>query len=112
MTTLTPLQALIIVCMVTIGTMITRFLPFVLFTRAGSGNSYIGYLGKAVPPAAIGMLVVYCLKDVSMASPPRGIPEAIAIGCMAALHWWKGNELLSIGAGTIVYMLLVQGPFA
>jgi len=98
--------------MVTIATMITRFLPFMLFRSADTGSAYIIYLGRAVPPAAIGMLVVYCLKDVNIAAAPHGMPEAIAIICMAALHWWKENALLSIGAGTAIYMLLLQVVFA
>jgi branched-subunit amino acid transport protein AzlD len=109
--TLTPVQALVIVAMVTFGTMITRFLPFLIFRKAVSAHSYIGYLGKVLPYAAIGLLVVYCLKGVSFIHPSYGFPEAIAIVCIAVLHYWKGNSLLSIGAGTVIYMALVQLVF-
>jgi branched-subunit amino acid transport protein AzlD len=109
--TLTPIQTFIIICMVTIGTIITRFLPFILFQDTKSNHSYISYLGKVLPYSAIGLLVVYCLKDVSFKSYPYGIPEAIAIICIAVLHYWKGNTLLSIGAGTVLYMVLVQTVF-
>lgn len=108
---LTPVQALIIVGAVTLGTVITRFLPFILFRRQTSATSYIGYLGSVLPYAAIGLLVVYCLKGVSFLHTPHGIPEAIAIIIIAVLHYWKGNALLSIGAGTVIYMVLVQVVF-
>jgi branched-subunit amino acid transport protein AzlD len=109
--TLTTTQTIIIICMVAAGTMITRFLPFILFKGSKSKNSYISYLGQVLPYAAIGLLVVYCLKGVSFKSPSHGIPEAIAILCIAVLHYWKENTLLSIGAGTVIYMVLVQVVF-
>ena len=72
---------------------------------------YIVYLGKALPCAVFGMLVVYCLKNVSLLSGTHGIPELIAIGITAGLHLWKKQMLLSIAGGTIAYMLLVQLVF-
>lgn len=113
---LTTTQTLIIIGAVTLGTMATRFLPFIILRltksdHAMSENSYISYLGKVLPYAAIGLLVVYCLKGVHLTMPSYGIPEAIAIICIAALHYWKGNALLSIGAGTVIYMVLVQAVF-
>ncbi|HHU31942.1 MAG: branched-chain amino acid transporter permease [Zhaonellaceae bacterium] len=109
--TLTPFETLIIICMVTLGTMLTRFLPFLLFKGTKSKNSYIGYLGQVLPYSVIGLLVVYCLKDVSFTNPPYGLPEAIAILCITILHYWKENTLLSIGVGTVIYMFLVQTVF-
>jgi branched-subunit amino acid transport protein AzlD len=109
--TLTPVQTLIIVGMVTLGTMLTRFLPFAVFRKAAAEHSYIAYLGKVLPYAAVGLLVVYCLKGVSLVHPSYGIPEAISIAVIALLHYWKGNSLLSIGAGTVLYMVLVQLVF-
>lgn len=109
--TLTSTQTFIILLMVTIGTMATRFLPFLLFKGTKSTNSYISYLGKVLPYAAIGLLVVYCLKGVSFSVPAYGIPEAIAIICIVILHYWKENTLLSIGLGTVIYMVLVQFVF-
>lgn len=109
--TLTPIQTFITICMVTIGTIITRFLPFILFQDTKLNNSYISYLGKDLPYSAIGLLVVYCLKDVNFKIPTYGIPEAIAIICITVLHYWKGSTLLSIGVGTVIYMLLVQVVF-
>lgn len=109
--TLTPMQTIIIICVVTLGTMITRFLPFILFKGNKSNSSYISYLGQVLPYSAIGLLVVYCLKGVSFKGPTYGLPEAIAIICIIVLHYWKENTLLSIGAGTVVYMVLVQTIF-
>lgn len=109
--TLTPVQTLIIILAFTMGTVITRFLPFVIFKGRSSNHSYINYLGQVLPYAAIGMLVVYCLKEVSLKAPAYGIPEAISITCIAVLHYWKENTLLSIGVGTVLYMVLVQHIF-
>ena len=108
---LTSLQAFIIVCMVTLGTMITRFLAFIIFKNTKANHPYIDYLGKVLPYAAIGLLVVYCLKGVSFKGPTYGMPEAIAIACVVILHYWKENTLISIGAGTVIYMVLVQCVF-
>lgn len=108
---LTPEQTLVIVLMVTLGTVITRFLPFILFSGDKGNHPYITYLGNVLPYAAIGLLVVYCLKGVSIISSPFGFPEAAAILCIGVLHYWRNNALLSIGAGTVVYMLLVQIVF-
>lgn len=109
--TLTPIQTFIIICMVTTATIITRFLPFFLFKKIKSNNSYIPYLGQVLPYATIGLLVVYCLKGTNLKGPAYGIPEIIAIFCIIVLHYWKGNTLLSIGAGTVIYMILVQTVF-
>lgn len=109
---LTSFETFIIICMVTLGTMITRFLPFILLKNDRGNNRYINYLGKALPYSAIGMLVVYCLKDVEFTGSTYGLPEIISIICIAVLHYWKENTLLSIGAGTVIYMILVQFVFA
>lgn len=109
--TLTPIQTFIIICMVMLGTMITRFLPFLLFPDGKEKHPYVTYLGQVLPYAVIGMLVVYCLKGINVTKPFFGLPEAAAIICIAILHSWKGNSLLSIGVGTAVYMLLVQMIF-
>ena len=109
--TLTSVQTFIIICMVTLGTVITRFLPFALFHNNNVNNSFITYFGKVLPYSAIGLLVVYCLKGVNFKSQANIVPEAIAITCIILLHNWKGNALLSIGIGTAVYMSLVQRVF-
>lgn len=109
--TLSPTQTIIIILMVTIATIITRALPFIIFRNNEKKRPYITYLGKVLPFAAIGLLVVYCLKSISFSSPSSWLPEAIAIICIILLHTWKNNVLLSIGGGTIIYMLLVQFVF-
>ena len=92
-------------------TMATRFLPFLIFGEKRKTPAIIEYLGKVLPCAIMGMLVVYCLKDLSFLSTPFGLPELIACVVVAALHVWKRNSLLSIGGGTVCYMLLVQLVF-
>lgn len=108
---LTPMQTILTILAVAAGTMITRFTPFLLFPETKEPPEMIGYLGKVLPPAMMGLLVVYCLKGVSIIDAPHGIPELIAIAGIIVLHKWKRNVLLSIGGGTAIYMLLVQMVF-
>lgn len=108
---MTLTQQVITVGMVVLGTVLTRFLPFLVFPAGRETPKYIRYLGRVLPPAVFGMLVVYCLKDVSLLAGSHGLPEAIAIAAVAALHLWKGQMLLSIAGGTALYMLLVQAVF-
>ena len=108
---LTPLQTLGIILILAVGVQLTRWLPFVLFPENRKPPKTVLYLGKVLPPAMMGLLVAYCLKDVSLIEAPHGIPEAIAIAVVAGLHLWKRNVLLSIAAGTILYMVLVQCVF-
>ena len=89
-------------------TMATRFIPFLIFGEKRKTPPIIEYLGTVLPCAIMGMLVVYCLKDISFVRNPYGLPELIACIVVAALHVWKRNSLLSIGGGTVCYMLLVQ----
>ncbi|MCL2367288.1 MAG: AzlD domain-containing protein [Oscillospiraceae bacterium] len=109
--TMTTLQALIIIGVLALGTAITRFLPYVFFPNVASAPKYITYLGKMLPTSAISLLVVYCLRYVNFTNAPHGIPEAVGITVVAALHIWRKNTLLSIAAGTVVYMGLVQFVF-
>ena len=89
----------------------TRFIPFLIFGEKRKTPAIIEYLGTVLPCAIMGMLVVYCLKGISFASGSFGIPELISCAVVAALHVWKRNSLLSIGGGTVCYMLLVQLVF-
>ena len=73
--------------------------------------AYIVYLGRVLPATLIGMLVVYCLKDVRIASAPHGLPELLAGTAVVVLQAWKRNSLLSILAGTLIYMLLTRMVF-
>lgn len=93
-----------------LGTMVTRFLPFLIFPEGKEPPEFIQYLGKVLPYAVIGLLVIYCLKDVP-GSGTYGIPEFLAIAFIVLLHRWKKSILLSIGGGTVFYMLLVQYVF-
>ncbi len=97
--------------LVVLGTMMTRFLPFLLFPADKPTPKYVQYLGKVLPAAVFGLLVIYCLKDVNIFTGSHGIPELIAIGVVVLLHLWKKQMLLSIAGGTICYMLLVQLVF-
>ena len=101
-------QQVITILMVVVGTMATRFLPFLLFPAGKSTPRYIQYLGKVLPAAVFGLLVIYCLKDVSIFSGSHGLPELIAIVVVIALHCWKRQMMLSIAGGAVCYMLLVQ----
>ncbi|WP_295583397.1 branched-chain amino acid transporter permease [uncultured Oscillibacter sp.] len=109
---LTAFQTLAIILAVTAGTQLTRWLPFWLFPENKEPPAVVTYLGRVLPAAMMGLLVVYCLKGVSWLSAPHGAPELLAIAAVAALHRWKGNVLLSIAGGTVLYMLLVQLVFA
>ena len=100
-----------IVVVAALVTMLTRFLPFLIFGNGKKTPDIIVYLGKVLPYAIMGMLVVYCMKDVSFLSWPHGLPELISCVLVAALHIWKRNSLLSIGVGTVSYMLLTQLVF-
>ena len=100
-------QALVILLMVIASSFITRFLPFMLFARKHDSR-YIAYLGRVLPYASIGLLVVYCLRNVSLTAAPYALPELVALCCIVLLHYWRDNILLSIAAGTGVYMFMIQ----
>lgn len=101
-------QQMITILMVILGTMLTRFLPFLAFPAGKPTPKYIQYLGKVLPSAVFGMLVIYCLKNVNILSGSHGLPEFLSILLVIVLHLWKRQMLLSIAGGTICYMLLVQ----
>ena len=109
--TMTVTQQLITIAMVIFGTMLTRFLPFLLFPTGKPTPKYIQYLGKVLPAAVFGLLVIYSLKNVSIFAGSHGIPEFISIAVVIGLHLWKRQMLLSIAGGTACYMLLVQFVF-
>lgn len=108
---MTVTQQLITIGMVIFGTMLTRFLPFLLFPAGKPTPKYIQYLGKVLPAAVFGLLVIYSLKNVSLFAGSHGIPELISIVIVIGLHLWKRQMLLSIAGGTVCYMLLVQFVF-
>lgn len=104
-------HSILIIAVTALVTTALRFLPFLIFGENRQTPPLISFLGQVLPYAIMGMLVVYCLKDVTLAVSPFGIPEAIGCVIVALLHIWKRNTLLSIGTGTVVYMLLVQFIF-
>lgn len=104
-------RSVIIIVLVAITTLATRAIPFILFPEGKKIPKAVEYLGKVLPPAVIGMLVVYCFKSVNVMVNPFGLPELIAGIVVAVLHLWKRNNLLSIGVGTILYMILIQAVF-
>lgn len=109
---MTPdLQTLLIILVIAVVTILLRFLPFAVFHKSTETPPFLVYLGKVLPYAIMGMLVIYCLKSVSLLVSPHGLPELIAVAVVAGLHIWKRNTLLSIAAGTVCYMLLVQNVF-
>jgi len=105
------LHTALIIAVAAVVTIALRFLPFLIFGENRKTPPIIAYLGQVLPYAIMGMLVVYCLKDIQLAAAPFGIPEFIGCAVVALLHFWKRNTLLSIGAGTVCYMLLVQFVF-
>lgn len=98
--------AAVLVAVMSVGTIFLRFLPFWVFIK--KVPSYIAYLGKVLPPAIIGMLVVYCLRNTTITSSPFGFPELISIIVIIILQAWKRNSLISILSGTVVYMILIR----
>lgn len=109
-----PLSAgtsFLIILLVALTTFATRVAPFLIFPKGKEIPKTIQYLGKVLTPAIIGMLVVYCLRTTTILYAPHGIPELIAVVVVAVLHVWKRNNLLSIGVGTALYMVLIQTVF-
>lgn len=104
-------RSLAIILVVAAATFATRVVPFLVFPKGKEIPLLVQYLGKVLTPAVIGMLVVYCLKSTPVLDAPHGLPEAIAVAVTAGLHVWKRNNLLSIGVGTVLYMVLIQGVF-
>ena len=100
------------IAVMAIITFLTRALPFLLFDRGESPPKLVLYLGRVLPPAIIAMLIIYCLRGVSFASPGGWVPQLLCVAVVAALHVWKHNNLLSIFGGTILYMVLVQTVFS
>lgn len=108
---MTLTEQVIMIAAIVAGTMLTRFLPFLLFPAGKPTPEYIQYLGKVLPASVFGLLVIYCLKDVEITGGSHGIPEFLSIAAVVLLHRWKRQMLLSIAGGTILYMLLVQVLF-
>ncbi len=104
-------NAILLIIVIAVVTALLRFLPFWIFGEHRQTPPLIAYLGQVLPFAIMGMLVIYCLKDVNFTCAPFGAPELIGCTAVALLHVWKRNTLLSIGIGTLCYMILVQFIF-
>lgn len=108
---LTPMQTLASIAVMAIVTFLTRAAPFLLFDRGGEPPKVVLYLGRVLPPAIIAMLIIYCLRGTGFASPSGWVPAAVSCVVVVLLHLWKGNDLISIFGGTVLYMVLVQAVF-
>lgn len=108
---MTSVRALTMILVAAACTFATRVAPFLLFNGKKPIPPIVRYLGEALPPAVIALLVVYCVKNVNWLAAPHGAPELLCIAVTAVLHIWKRNNLLSIGVGTVLYMYLVQNAF-
>lgn len=104
-------QQLVTIALVAFATMLTRFLPFLIFPAGKETPAFIRYLGKVLPAAVFGLLVIYCFRNVNIFAGSHGIPELIAVIAVALLYIWKRQMLLSIAGGTVLYMVLVQAVF-
>lgn len=104
---MTVWQRIITILLCILGTMLTRFLPFILFQK--NTPKAVQYLGKVLPPASFALLLVYCFRNVSIFSGNHGLPEFLSLGLTIVIHCWKRNMLLSIFSGTVLYMLFKQG---
>lgn len=108
---MTLTQQLLTIGLCVLATVLTRFLPFLIFSSKRETPAFIRYLGDVLPAALFGFLVVYCLKSVDILGGTHGIPELVSLIVVVGLHLWKRQMLLSIAAGTVCYMLLVQLVF-
>ena len=104
-------QTLIMILAIALGSMLTRFLPFLLFPETKAPTQKLIFLGQTLPPVMMGLLVVYCLKDIKITDTPYGLPELFSIILIIILHKWKENVLISIGLGTIFYIILLNFVF-
>ena len=105
------MHSILMILVISLVTIVLRFAPFFIFDGKRKTPAFVEYLGRALPFAMMGMLVIYCLKGISFAAAPYGIPELAACVVVVGLHLWKRNTLMSIGGGTIFYMILVQNIF-
>lgn len=108
---MTLTQQIITIALCTLATVLCRFLPFLIFSSKKPTPKFIQYLGKALPCATFALLVIYCFRNISFVSGTHGIPELIAVAVTVGIHLWRKQMMLSIAAGTICYMLLVQLVF-
>lgn len=104
-------QQIIAIAMVILGTVITRLVPFILFSSKEKTPAYILYLGKVLTPAIFGLMVVFSLKDTSFTNTSDLLPKLLAILVVIFLHKWKKNMLLSVAGGSLFYITLYSLVF-
>ena len=104
-------HAMAVILVMGVATLATRLLPVFIFGRGGKVPELILYLGKVVPYTAMGLLIVYCLKDIPVTESPHALPEIIALAAVSASYLWKRNTIWSVVLGTALYMVLVQSVF-
>ena len=107
---MTRLEQIVTILIAGFATVLTRFLPFVIFKGKKTPKA-LDYLGFALPCSVFGMLLVYCLKDTVVTSFPFALPEVLGLAVTSAIYLWKKNTLISIAAGTVFYMFLIQVVF-
>lgn len=100
--------SVLIILLVALTTFGTRLFPFIVFPKGRKTPEVVKYLGKVLTPGIIGLLVIYCLKDTNFMAFPFGLPALLSVIVTAGLHLWKRNMFLSIGAGTVLYMVLIR----
>ena len=103
-------RAVLMVVIISVITMLLRIIPFLVFENRKTPE-FVVYLGKVLPYAIMGMLVVYCLRGTTFITNPYGIPEIISVLIVVMVHIWRRNTLLSILTGTLMYMMFVQFVF-
>ena len=102
------LHAALLIVVMSLTTIALRFLPFWVFGGKRKAPPLVLYLGQVLPSAALGMLVIYCLRNLSFTGPGRGIPELLACLTVAGVQVLKHNSIVSIVAGTFLYMVLIR----
>lgn len=108
---MTSMEMAITIGAIVLGTMCTRLISFFVFPNDRKVPKFVAFLSKAFPIAVIGMLVVYALKDTVILAYPHGLPELISVVATTIVHLWRRSMMLSIGGGTVLYMILVQAVF-
>lgn len=104
-------HAMIVIAVMGLAVLATRIVPVLIFGRGEKVPEFILYLGRVVPYTAMGLLIVYCLRDVPVLDSPHGLPEIISLAVVTLSYLWKRNSILSVVIGTALYMFLVQSVF-
>lgn len=104
-------HAMIVIIVMGLAVLATRIVPVLIFGRGEKVPEFILYLGRVVPYTAMGLLIVYCLRDVPVLEAPHGLPELISLAVVTLTYLWKRNTILSVVIGTALYMFLVQSVF-